>query len=92
MKYDTITTTMAISRCSVITGSALIRCMRARYALNKVITSNPQDTHTVTAVCRGSHRSGKAKLSATTSFVTNVQIVAAQIWSLVESGSASCAI
>jgi len=54
-----------------------------------VITSNPQDTQTMTAVCRGSHRSGKAKLSATTSFVTNVQMVATQIWSLVESGSAS---
>ncbi len=56
-----------------------------------MITTRPQPTDTATATGSENHNRGTAKLSATMSFVKNVQIVAAQMCSCVDSGSDSCA-
>ncbi len=80
---------MAMPRCSSTTGKTAFFCVLARKKLNKAIIIRPQHIETMTAVCNGSHINGTAKVIATTNFVKNVEKVAAQMCSLVDSGSRS---
>ena len=87
-----IITAIAIARCSAMTGNTAFSCDRASKKLNKAMTIRPQHIDASTAVSKGSNKSGTAKLIATKNFVRNVEKVAAQMRSLVDSGFASSAI
>ena len=89
MSCEMTTTAMAIPRCSDTTGKTAFCCDLARNQLNNPIMSRPQPMDTITAVCNGSYITGTANVRATTNFVRNVEMVADQMCSLVESGSAS---